>query len=89
VQLFVRAVAVPMLAILAMSPGCGGVGEGGVGSPGGDGSLFVRLGGMDGVRALVDGLAGVLTESPVGRLLPILIAARKATEKQATEKLTQ
>ena len=49
-----------MLAILAMSPGCGGVGEGGVGSPGGDGSLFVRLGGMDGVRALVDDLTGRL-----------------------------
>jgi hemoglobin len=52
-------VAVPMLvAILAMSPGCGGVGGAGAGAAGGDGSLFVRLGGMDGVRALVDDLTG-------------------------------
>lgn len=55
-----RAVAVPVLAILAISPGCGGVGDAGGGSPGGDGSLFVRLGGMDGVRALVDDLTGRL-----------------------------
>jgi hemoglobin len=61
VRLSLRAIAVlAMGAILAMCPGCGTGGAGAGGSPGGDGSLFVRLGGMDGVRALVDDLTGRL-----------------------------
>ncbi len=47
--------ALAMAAILAGCPGRGGDPDGG--APGGEGSLFARLGGMDGVRALVDDLA--------------------------------
>lgn len=52
---------VAMGAIVLACPACGaGGGAGGAGSPGGGDSLFVRLGGMDGVRSLVDDLTGRL-----------------------------
>ena len=58
-----RALALPavvaMGAFLVGCPACGGAGSGAAGSPGVEG-LFVRLGGMDGVRALVDDLTGRL-----------------------------
>lgn len=59
-----RALALPavvlMGAILLACPACGaGAGAGASGSPGAEG-LFVRLGGMDGVRALVDDLTSRL-----------------------------
>lgn len=49
--------AVAMAAILVGCPGRGGEGDLAGGSFGGEGTLFARLGGMDGVRALVDDLA--------------------------------
>jgi hemoglobin len=58
-----RALALPavvaMGAILVGCPACGAGAGTGAGSPGAEG-LFVRLGGMDGVRALVDDLTSRL-----------------------------
>jgi hemoglobin len=54
--------ALALVAMGAILVGCSGGGGNGTGGAGGsladEGSLFARLGGMDGVRALVDDLAG-------------------------------
>ncbi len=52
--------ALAVLAIGAILVGCAGRGGADSGSPAGGDALFARLGGMDGVRALVDDLASRL-----------------------------